>query len=268
MNILCTLARVSRGGYYKWLLQADQPDKDYGDYLAIKAVFDQSKGKHGWRNIKMRLPGMSHKKIQRIMRKYGLVTKVRKRNPYRAVHKKTMEHRIFPNKLQREFNKIIPFTVFCTDITYLPFLDGFAYLSVVKDIASGEVVAWNVSLHIDMALVVETLQCLPPSQCENAIIHSDQGFHYTNPSFIVAVRELHMAQSMSDKGKCIDNAPIESFFGHMKDELDYRSCQSFKELRLRIDIYMRYYNYERKQWTRNKMTPVEYRNHLMTQVEG
>ena len=77
-----------------------------------------------------------------------------------------------------------------------------------------------------------------------------------------------MIQSMSCKGKCIDNAPIESFFGHMKDELDYKSCQSFEQLRLAIDEYMRYYNHERKQWTRKKMTPVEYRNHLLAQVEG
>jgi hypothetical protein len=64
------------------------------------------------------------------------------------------------------------------------------------------------------------------------------------------------------------NAPIESFFGHMKDELDYQSCRSFEELRLRIKEYMRYDNHERKQWTRKKMTPVEYRNHLLDQIEG
>ena len=68
---------------------------------------------------------------------------------------------------------------------------------------------------------------------------------------------------MSGKGNCIDNAPIESFFGHMKDELDYISCQSFEELRLQIKAYMRYYNYERKQWGKKKMAPVEYRNHLL-----
>lgn len=202
------------------------------------------------------------------MRKYGLITKVRRKNPYRAVRKKTMEHRIFPNKLQRVFHQAIPFKVFCTDITYLPFLDGFAYLSVVKDVASGEVMAWKISLYIDMALVVGTIKRIPADLCENALIHSDQGFHYTNPSYIKTVKELKMVQSMSGKGNCIDNAPIESFFGHMKDELSYKSCRSFEELCSKIEEYMRYYNYERKQWTRNKMTPVEYRNHLLAQVEG
>ena len=101
------------------------------------------------------------------------------------------------------------------------------------------------------------------SSCSGAIIHSDQGFHYTNPTYIKAVKDLNMVQSMSAKGKCIDNAPIESFFGHMKDELDYRSSRTFKELKLKIKEYMRYYNHERKRWTRNKMTPVEYKSYLL-----
>lgn len=216
----------------------------------------------------MRLPGMNHKKIQRIMRKYGLTAMVRKKNPYKQMMKKSLEHRTFPNKLQREFHQILPFKVFCTDITYIPFLSRFAYLSVVKDIASGEIVAWNLSLSLEVTLVTETVKKIQLDSYENIMIHSDQGFHYTNPAYIEIVKELKMIQSMSGKGKCIDNSPIESFFGHMKDELDYKSCQSFKQLRLAIKEYMRYYNHERKQWTRKKMTPVAYRNHLLSQIEG
>lgn len=135
---------------------------------------------------------------------------------------------------------------------------------MIKDIASGEVVAWNVSLYLDMVLVIETVRKMHENLCEDAMIHSDQGFHYTNPTYIEIVREFKMIQSMSGKGSCIDNAPIESFFGHMKDELDYRSCRSFEELHLKIEEYMQYYNNERKQWTRNKMTPVEYRTYLLS----
>jgi transposase InsO family protein len=202
------------------------------------------------------------------MRKYDLVAKVRRRNPYRAIMKKRLEHRIFPNKLQREFYQTIPFKRFCTDITYIPFQNGFVYVSVVKDIASGEVVAWNCSLCLDMALVTKTIKNMRSELCADALIHSDQGFHYTSPSYIEIVKELKMIQSMSGKGSCIDNAPIESFFGHMKDELDYKSCNSYDELRLKIKEYMRYYNYERKQWTRKKMTTVEYRNYLLAQVDA
>ena len=254
---------MSRSGYYRWLQTADEPDNDYRDFLKVKEIFDQGKGRYGWRSVKMRLPEMNHKKIQRIMRKYGLIAKVRRKNPYKAIMKKRLEHRTFPNRLQREFHQTIPFKVFCTDITYIPFQNLYAYLSVVKDIASGEVVAWNLSPGLEEMLVLNTVQNLPRGICEDAMIHSDQGFHYTNPQYIAAIEALGMVQSMSGKGSCIDNAPIESFFGHMKDELDYQSCATFEELRSRVDEYMRYYNCERKQWTRQKMAPVEFRNHLL-----
>lgn len=214
----------------------------------------------------MRLPGMNHKKIQRIMRKYDLIAKVRRRNPYKAIMKKRLEHRTFPNLLKRQFDQSLPYRVFSTDITYIPFHSEFMFLSVVKDIASGEAVAWNTSRGLEMTLVADTIKQMPHKLCENAMIHSDQGFHYTHPGYIEMVKKLRMIQSMSGKGSAIDNAPIESFFGHMKDELDYKSCRSFEELRSKIAGYMQYYNNERKQWARNKMTPVEYRNHLLASL--
>ena len=113
-----------------------------------------------------------------------------------------------------------------------------------------------------MPLVLKTLERLKPYP--NAMIHSDQGFHYTNPEYIEKVKTLCMIQSMSRKGNCIDNAPIESFFGHFKDEVDYKNCKTFQELYQLIKNYINYYNYERAQWDKNKMTPVEYRDHLLT----
>ena len=233
----------------------------------IKKVSDEGKGKYGWRSIKMKLPVlMNHKKIQRIMRKYNLIAKIRKKNPYKEIMKKTKEHRIFPNKLDREFKQLIPYKVLCTDITYLRFEGHFVYLSVIKDIASGEMVAWNLSKYLEITLVTDTLKKLEIDSFDDIMIHSDQGVHYTSPTYIDIVKELKMVQSMSRKGTCIDNAPIESFFGHMKDELDYKRCKTFDELHLKIEEYMRYYNYERKQWDREKMTPVQYRNYLLTLV--
>ena len=70
-------------------------------------------------------------------------------------------------------------------------------------------------------------------------------------------------QSMSRKANCIDNAPVESFFGHFKDEVDYKDSRTFEELRQIVDNYIHYYNYERAQWSKKKMTPVEYRDHLL-----
>lgn len=204
---------------------------------------------------------MNHKKIIRIKNKYGLITRIRKKNPYKTIMKKTAEHRTFANQLDRKFTQTIPHRFFCTDITYLFFNNRVAYLSVIKDIASGEVVAWYLLPHITMALVLETIKQMEPYQ--NAMIHSDQGFHYTNPEYIQKVRALEMIQSMSKKGNCIDNAPMESFFGHLKDDIDYKTCKTFEELRLLVENYITYYNNERAQWDRNKMTPVEYRDHLL-----
>ena len=210
---------------------------------------------------------MNHKKIQRIMKKYNLVTKIRRKNPYKMIMKKSLEHRTFENKLDRNFDQTSPYNVFCTDITYLPFNNRFAYLSAVKDIASGEIVAWSMSMHLEMSIVTDAMDNLGRnnniSSLRDVMIHSDQGFHYTNPIYIKMVEKLKMVQSMSRKGNCIDNSPIESFFGHLKDDVDYKSCKTYNELHSLIEEYMRYYNHYRYQWNLKKMTPVEYRNHLL-----
>ncbi len=266
IRLLCGIAKVSKSGYYRWLKHAGGKDKDCGDYLLIKEVFEAGKSKYGWRQGSMSIGRkkkivMNHKKIIRIMKKYNLVAKTRRKNPYKAIMKKTAEHRTFENRLDRNFLQMTPRRVFCTDITYLPFNSLFAYLSVIKDVASGEVVAWHLLPHITMELVLKTVEQMKKYQ--NAMIHSDQGFHYTNPEYIAKVKALEMIQSMSRKGNCIDNAPIESFFGHLKDDVDCQNCKTFGELKLLIENYIRYYNNERAQWDKNKMTPVEYRDHLL-----
>ena len=263
---------MSRSGYYKWLSVAIQPQKDHADYLLIKEIFDKGKGKYGWRTIQMRLKTqkdvvMNHKKIQRIKNKYRLFTKIRKINPYKAIMKKTQEHRTMENLLNREFKQTTPHQIFGTDITYLPFNHRMAYLSAVKDFASGEIVAWETSQHLEMDIVLNTVKNmknnLTISSLQNILIHSDQGFHYTNPEYIHRIKELNMVQSMSRKGNCIDNAPTESFFGHLKDDVDYQDCKTFEELKAVVGKYIEYYNRERPQWNLKKMTPVEYRNHLL-----
>jgi putative transposase len=95
------------------------------------------------------------------------------------------------------------------------------------------------------------------------LIHSDQGFHYTHPFYSRQLANLGIVQSMSRKGNCLDNAPVESFFGHMKDELDLTWCHSLEQVKAVIDEYIYDYNHHRYQWARRKMAPVEYRNHLL-----
>lgn len=248
------------------------PEKDYADYLLIKEVFDKSRAKYGWRALQMKLRRdkgvvMNHKKIIRIKKKYHLITKIRRTDPYRNIMKKTPAHRIFRNMLNRKFRQKSPYRTFCTDITYLPFQSKMVYLSAVKDIASREIVAWHLSNHLGITVTLHTIENMKKNReipsFKNVLIHSDQGFHYTNPEYISKIKELEMVQSMSRKGNCIDNAPMESFFGHFKDDIDYKDCKTFDELKLATGKYIEYYNNERQQWDLKKMTPVEYRNHLL-----
>jgi transposase InsO family protein len=268
--MLCSIANVCRSGYYEWLRHSDEPEKDYADYLLVKDIFDSGKRKYGFRTVQMKLFSkkniiMNHKKIIRIMKKYRLFVKIRTVNPYKAIMKKSLEHRTCENKLNREFKQSVPFKTLSTDITYLPFDHRFAYLSVIKDIASREIVGWSMSNHLEMGLVLDTVENMKNNLAsfEDVLIHSDQGFHYTNPLYIEKLKKMDMIQSMSRKGNCIDNAPIESFFGHLKDDVEYKTCKTFEELRLLIGEYMEYYNNDRQQWDLKKMTPVEYRNHLL-----
>ena len=237
VTIGCVLAKVARSGYHRWLLHADCLDRDHKDYVLIRAIFDEGKAKCGVRTVTMKLLGngtlMNHKKVARIMRKYGLYTKVRRKNPYKAIMKRSQEHRTFENVLHRSFDQTVPYKVFCTDITYLQYNHRFAYLSVIKDIATGEIVAWHLAQHLHMELVLITLEHLKRDHTHNlgeVLIHSDQGVHYTNPLYIDMVGDFSMVQSMSRKGNCIDNAPIESFFGHLKDEVEYKRQRHLNSL--------------------------------------
>lgn len=246
------------------------------------------KRKWGYRTISMKLTEpsqswepsqytpMNHKKVLRLMRTYGLLAKIRRKNPYKHIQKATQEHIIAPNLLNREFQSQIsktwaplplPYTKLWTDITYIRFHHRWVYFSVVKDIVTGEALAHTLSMTLELTLVQDTYKQLANNYTNYeltwAISHSDQWFHYTHPSFPHILNQLWCIQSMSRKWNCIDNAPTESFFWHMKDELDYAHCTTFSELQSYMDEYIHYYNTNRPQWTRKKMTPVEYRNHLL-----
>ena len=157
---MCDVAKVSRSGYYKWLNNPNK-NKDEKDYLLIKEIFEKGKKKLGWRSIKMILKSdygivMNHKKIRRIMNKYQLHTKIRRINPYKMIMKKTQEHRTCENLLNRQFKQDVPGKVLSTDITYMHYGQGKkAYLSVIKDIASKEVVSWQLSNNLTMKFVLD-----------------------------------------------------------------------------------------------------------------
>lgn len=128
---------------------------------------------------------------------------------------------------------------------------------------SWEILSHEISDNLALGFVQDTLKNLKKNKIKWAIIHSDQWFHYTHPSFRKAILKLWCIQSMSRRWNCIDNAPTESFFGHMKDEIDISDCQSLEEVKKYMKKYIFEYNNHRPQWNRKKMTPVQYRNHLL-----
>ncbi|WP_442603826.1 IS3 family transposase [Paenibacillus sp. KN14-4R] len=134
--------------------------------------------------------------------------------------------------------------------------------------ATRQVVAHYLSSSLALPLVERTMEQLLDRLDGNihpeAILHSDQGMHYTHPKFRLLVSRADFKQSMSRKGNCWDNASMETFFGHMKDELEYKTCINIQELRERVNNYMEYYNSGRYQWTLKQMTPDEFRSHLLT----
>jgi transposase InsO family protein len=239
----------------------------------ILRAFHFKRRKKGARQIKMTLNGQFHivynlKRIQRIMNKFNIVCPIRRATPYKKMLKATQEHSVMPNLLNREFKQGIPGKVLLTDITYLYYGSGQkAYLSTIKDSSTNEILAYNISNRLTLDLATDTLIELKKNKriklAEGAFIHSDQGVHYTSPTFQKHVKKLGLGQSMSRKGNCWDNAPQESFFGHFKDEADIKKCISLEELKKEIRSYMIYYNNFRYQWNLKKMTPVEYRNHLL-----
>ncbi len=268
ISLLCKVANVSKSGYYKWWKNADKI-KDETDALLIAELFFKSKKKAGFRTIKMQLLSeygiiMNHKKIIRIMKKYEMNTKIRRANPYKYASKIRQDNIICENVLNRKFKEQQPDYVYSTDITYLKYSGNTAFLSVLLDVKTTEVISYSLSNSLQMDFVLETIQSgIEKYTPKNLIIHSDRGVHYTSGSYQMLLRNNNVIQSMSAPATPRDNAVIESFFGHMKDEIDYKKCKTFEELSKKVDDYMYNYNYKRKQWTKNRMTPIEYKKYLL-----
>ena len=202
------------------------------------------------------------------MKKYNIICPFRKANPYRRIAKATKEHSTVENKLNRNFKKGLPREILLTDITYLFYKNNKkCYLSVVKDSITNEILVWHLSASLTLDISLDTIKKLKQKKFKlnkNAYIHSDQGVHYTSPTFQKILKKYKIGQSMSRRGNCWDNAPQESFFGHMKDEINLENCITYKDVYNEIKRYINYYNNYRYQWDLKKMTPVEYRNHLLS----
>lgn len=277
---LCQISSVSRSGYYayvnrltskEYLLREEKDKKDFN--LILKAYKFKGRNK-GAKQLKMTLERqygtiMNLKKIRRLMKKYGLICPIRRANPLRRIAKAIATNNFHDNILNREFYSNTPGRNLLTDITYIFYgpYKSRAYLSTIKDSATREIMAYKLSKTLDVDFVLETVKSLMIKHrdliTKDTLIHSDQGCHYTSLSYQQLLKELEIQQSMSRRGNCWDNAPQESFFGHMKDELHLKECLDYEDLVNEIDDYMDYYNNYRYQWDLGKRTPVEYRIYLL-----
>lgn len=267
---------ISRSSYYSILNNGD-----YGTYEYKKKLEEQEYILHienvmkyrnipkGSRMIYMMLPRLenvkiSRNKILRLMKKYNLTCRVRESKESRIKNRKLLEERTKENLLKRKFRLYRPFEVSLTDVSYLKYgYNETAYLSCVKDSSSGRILSIAVSDSQDLGLTDSTLDGLNAFKLkEDGIFHSDQGSLYLNPYFQSKIKEMKLRQSMSRRGNCWDNASQESFFGHFKDECDYTDCITLDDVIKKVNDYMDYYNKERPQWTRNKMTPIEFEEYL------
>lgn len=260
---------ISKSSYYSIL-----SDDNYGmkerqdeiDFEYIKKVIDYKGFRKGTRTIYMMLPDIcgvhfGRNKILRLMRKYNCICAIRRERTGLKANRKLLKNNRKPNLLKRMFRLARPGEILLTDVSYLKYgLNRTEYLSCVKDAVSGRVVSHITSSGNGLNLVMDTIDTLDYSQ--DAIFHSDQGSLYFNDLFQDRLKKLGYRQSMSRRGNCWDNASQESFFGHMKDECDLSGCSTPEEVKEMIDNYVYYYNNERPQWTRNKMTPAEYEDYL------
>ena len=266
---------LSRSSYYSILSNDNYGMKDKQDeidFQCIKKVMDYKGFKKGSRTIYMMLPGMcgvhfGRAKILRLMKKYGCVCAVRKERPELKTYKENLKNNRKPNLLKRRFRLARPNEILLTDVSYLKYsTNKTEYFSCIKDAVTGKIVNHVTSSANDLNLAKATIACLDST--ENTLFHSDQGILYFNDVFQNKLKELGYEQSMSRRGNCWDNSSQESYFGHMKDECDFSKCSTPEDVKKKVDEYIYYYNYERPQWSRNKMTPVDYEKYLYSMSDS
>jgi transposase InsO family protein len=278
---LCEIAGVSRSGYYRWLkaepTRSACEERDKVDFNLILAAYKYRGYDKGTRGIHMRLlrqnppVTMNVKKIRRLMNKFGLVCPIRQANPYRRMLKAMHTNKVADNLVNREFRTHGARKILLTDITYIRRKDGrFSYLSTIIDAYTRQVLAHALSDSLEVDFVLETVNTLVElhgaSLCTKTLIHSDQGSHYTSNAFMDILSDSELRQSMSRRANCWDNAPQESFFGHMKDEIDVSECLTHKHICAIVNDWIDYYNNDRYQWDLAKLSPNEFFGYVSTSV--
>jgi len=264
---LVEITNVSRSGYYKWKNRGAENWKDIIDEKLIPyitKIFNDHRGTYGRKRIKQALEEefdlvINEKRVARIMRKYGLVCKIRRKR-FRHQHQPFGD---VPNILDQNFKAIKPNMKLAIDISYLEVKKGihkWVYLCAIKDLYNNEIVAYSMGTCMDTNLVYRALNELKKRKLENgAILHSDQGVQFTNFGYKQKIGAMGLTQSMSRRGNCWDNACIENFFGQLKVEAPHWSVpETVLEVYQSVHDYIYYYNNKRI-ITKLKTNPVKYR---------
>ena len=261
---MCNFFGISRAAYYAWRKRTTRPDRDLPCMKLVEEAYLASRRTYGYRRIQIWIAQhksvtINHKAVLRLMNKLGIRSQARKRYPFRVPKSKQRTHR-YPHLLKRNFQAESPNQKWCTDITYVLTRSGWAYLSVIKDLFDGYIIAHHLSTRNDVALVTQTLkQAKQREMVTGTLLHSDQGHQYCSHAYHVLTKDYKLIPSMSRKANCWDNAPIENFFGQLKEEaLRQYPVLSFQETKQIIDEYVYFYNYERIQ-LKTKQTPYQLR---------
>lgn len=264
IGLLIEIADIPRSTYYYYSKQFDHPKPDrYAEIKTeIRRIYDESKGRYGYRRITKELKKkfvVNHKTVQKLMRKMGIFCRVRmhKYNSYKGD-----VGRIAPNLLERNFKADQPNQKWVTDVTEFALFGIKLYLSPIIDLYNGEVISYNLSRHPNLNQVTDMLEKaftkIPDNT--NLILHSDQGWQYQNKHYQKMLKDKGIRQSMSRKGNCLDNACAENFFGLLKTELLYlQEFHSVEQFIQELHEYIEWYNNKRIKLKLNGLSPIDFR---------
>lgn len=264
---------MSRSGFYTWLER--DPSAREQERLRIKRnieeIFMGSRQTYGSPRVWEVLVGMgfniSEDTVARYMREMGLYAKSKRKFKAPKTTDSNHPHPVAPNKLDRNFVATKPNEVWLSDLTYIKTTEGWLYLVTVMDLYSRKIVGWNLSRSLEASGTLMALEMAVKRQkpCPGLIFHSDRGVQYACHDFRAKIAEYGFIQSMSRRGDCYDNAPMESFFHTLKTEYIHHEkfieiCQAMSGVFEWIECF---YNRKRIHSSIGYKTPVAYEEEFM-----
>ncbi|SUU47129.1 transposase [Actinobacillus ureae] len=261
LDILLPLTGLKRSTFFYHL--PSKIDKNAVMRQKVIEIYQDNDGSYGYRRITLKLRdffgAINHKRIQGIMQQLDLKGKCKQRK-YRSYQGEV--GKITENVLQQDFHATAPNEKLVTDITEFKCAEGKRYLSPIKDLFNGEIIAHDLARSPNFEQVMRMLKQAVAKLPQDAkpILHSDQGWQYQMAGYQDMLRKHHIRQSMSRKGNGLDNGAMESFFGRLKTECYFgKRFETFEQLEKVIHAYIHYYNNERIQVKLKGLSPVQYR---------